>query len=44
MPEETFERMISSLEKSAEQNPTANHMLRKFPADRLYRLGKLALK
>jgi acetylornithine/succinyldiaminopimelate/putrescine aminotransferase len=44
MPQDIFERMISSIEKSAEHNPTANHMLRRFPMDRLYRLGKLALK
>jgi acetylornithine/succinyldiaminopimelate/putrescine aminotransferase len=44
MPEEVFERMIRSIEKSAERNPSANHMLRRFPPDRMYRLGKLALK
>lgn len=44
MPDEVFERMIVSIEGSAERNPTANHMLRQFPVDRLYRLGKLALK
>jgi acetylornithine/succinyldiaminopimelate/putrescine aminotransferase len=44
MPEEVFDRMVRSIEKSAERNPTANHMLRRFPPDRLYRLGKLALK
>ena len=44
MPDEVFERMIVSIEGSAARNPTANHMLRQFPVDRLYRLGKLALK
>jgi acetylornithine/succinyldiaminopimelate/putrescine aminotransferase len=44
MPEDIFERIFCSIEKSVEQNPTANHMLLKFPADRLYKLGKLALK
>jgi putrescine aminotransferase len=44
MPEEVFDRMISRIETIAERNPTANHMLRTFPADRLYRLAKLALK
>jgi putrescine aminotransferase len=42
MPEDVFERMFDSLDQTAERSPTANHMLRRMPIDRLYRLGRLA--
>jgi putrescine aminotransferase len=42
MPEDVFETMLQRLEATAERHPTANHMLRSMPMDRLYRLGRLA--
>lgn len=42
MPEDVFERMLGSVEQSAERYRDANAMLRKMPIDRLYRLAKLA--
>jgi ornithine--oxo-acid transaminase len=42
MPEDVFERMLASVEQTAERYTDANAMLRKMPLDRLYRLGKLA--
>ena len=42
MPEDVFERMLTSVEQTAERYTDANAMLRKMPLDRLYRLGRLA--
>ncbi len=42
MPEDVFETMLSRVEGMAERHPTAGHLLRKMPVDRLYRLGRLA--
>ncbi len=41
MPEDVFERFISSVENTIIAYKTANTMLRRMPLDRLYRLGRL---
>ena len=42
MPDETFDTMLSRVAATMERNPTANHMLRHMPLDRLVRLGRVA--
>ncbi len=41
IPEDVFERLISSVEQTIVSTKTANTMLRKMPLDRLYRLARL---
>lgn len=42
MPEALFETMLQRLEGTFERNPTANHLLRHMPLDRLVRLARIA--
>jgi acetylornithine/succinyldiaminopimelate/putrescine aminotransferase len=42
IPEDLFSEMFNRIEQTCERSPTANHMLRRTPVDRLYRLGRLA--
>lgn len=43
IPEALYAQVFERIGGACERNPTANHMLRQMPVDRLYHLGRLGL-